>query len=679
MVHIPHEKRGKMDAKACQCIFVGYCSDRKGYRVWDPSAKKVMVSRDVIFYEDCDIPVTPKEKPEHDSRLPFIDSSEESDEEHNEENATTFDSDMDIEQEDISTSTLKSPQTREESQASTSNESVRQKETAPCQEGHPSDETPTPERRRTARAAKPTSKYQEYLQSRKRNARTALLADIVEVPEKKSKSQLSEPKDYTQAVNSPDSHLWSEAMNSEMDSVNRNCTWRLCTLPSGANLITTKWVYKVKVEQSGEIRRKARLVARGFNQELGVDVMETYSPVVKYTTLRLLFAHAVKDDLEIRHLDVETAFLQGDLEEDVYIQQPEGYVDPHHPNYVCKLQKAIYGLKQSGRVWNIKLDGILKGLGLHRCKYDPCVYTFSRNNEDLKLAVFVDDLLAFSNSKRLIQEITKKLQEYITLRDLGDIRRCFNVNITRDRERGLLFMNQTDSIIRILKEYGMEECNPCSTPMSVGSSLTPDASPKSKAELERLSKLPYQNVIGSLMYLLQMTRPDLAYVVSTMSRHNTCYGLEHWNVLKRTLRYLQGTKDCGLCFSRDGNQQLKGYCDGTWGCDLSDGRSVTGFVFILQGAAISWHSRKQPTVATSSTVAEYQALSSATMEALWLRGLAMELSIQGNQPIELMCDNKGAVDLGRNANFSKTTKHVCVKHHFIKESVDGTQIKINRI
>lgn len=376
-----------------------------------------------------------------------------------------------------------------------------------------------------------------------------------------------------------------------MESIVKNRTWKLCALPSGANLISTKWVYEIKSEQDGEARQKARLVARGFTQELGVDFQETYSPVVKYTTLRLLFAHAVKSDLEIRHLDVKTAFLQGDLEEDVYIQQPEGYVDPYHPHLVCRLKKAIYGLKQSGRVWNIKLDKILKDLGLCRCEHDPCVYTSFKDNKELKLAVFVDDLLIFSNSEKLIQDITIKLQEHLTLRDLGEIRKRLSVNITRDREKGLLFMNQTDSITRILKEYGMEECNPCSTPMSIGSTPVADMSPKSKEELEWLSKLPYQNVIGSLMYLLQMTRPDLAYTVSTMSRYNTCYGQEHWKVLKRTLRYLQGTKDYKLCFSRDGNQKLLGHCDATWGCDLRDGKSVTGFIFTLQGGAIIAGSR----------------------------------------------------------------------------------------
>lgn len=236
---------------------------------------------------------------------------------------------------------------------------------------------------------------------------------------------------------------------------------------------------------------------------------------------------------------------------------------------------------------------------------------------ELKLAVFVDDLLMFTSSSGLIEEITAKLQEHLTLRDLGDVKRCLNVNITRDRNRGLLFMDQADSIACILKEYGMEECNPCSTPMSIGSTLVVDTSPKSKAELEWLSKLPYQNVIGPLMYLLQMTRPDLAYDVSTMSRYNTCYGAEHWRVLKRTLRYLKATKDYKLCVSKDGNHQLQGYCDATWVCDLSDGRSTTGFLFILQGVAVSWLSTKQKTPATSSTVAEYQALSSATMEAIW--------------------------------------------------------------
>ena len=294
-------------------------------------------------------------------------------------------------------------------------------------------------------------------------------------------------------------------MDNEMNCIWKNRTWKLCHALTGANILPEKWIYKVNIGNNEDTRYNARYVIKGFNQEESIDFKETYSPVVNFITLRILFAYATKFDLGIVHLDVETAFLQGDIEEDVYVQQPEGYVDPQHPGMVCKLFKAIYGLKQSGRVWNIKLDTILKELNCNRCEYDQCVYTCFKNNEKLIIAVFVDDLIIFSSSKYIANEITGKLQERLSVRTLGDIKKCFNVNITRDRKRGLLHMDQTDSIVRILQEYGMEDCNPSNIPMDPGSILSAHTSLKSQEELQELRKIPYQNVIRSLMYLLQKT------------------------------------------------------------------------------------------------------------------------------------------------------------------------------
>ena len=324
----------------------------------------------------------------------------------------------------------------------------------------------------------------------------------------------------------------------------------------------------------------------------------------------------------------------------------------------------------------MKITGIFIQIGLTPCNYDNCVFHYLTEDDILIVTVFVDDFLAFANKIELIDKLVEKLKNYTKLKDLGDVKRCFNINISRDRDKGLLFMDQTDYIADILKEYKMKDCNPCHIPMDPNQTLSPDLSPKSQMELEYLSKIPFQNVIGSLMFLLQMTRPDLGHVVSTMSRINTSYNEHHWKTLKKTLRYLKATINYKLCYQKSGNQHIIGHCDAAWACNLLDGKSVSGFVFLFQGAAICWHSKKQQTVATSSTVAEYQSLATATMEALWLRGLAMELYIENRTPIQMFCDNKGAVDLAKNANFTRQTRHVCIKHNFIKESVDFKRINV---
>ena len=265
---------------------------------------------------------------------------------------------------------------------------------------------------------------------------------------------------------------------------------------------------------------------------------------------------------------------------------------------------------------------------------------FGENGYILIVAVFVDDLLVFASSLCIIKSFVKLLQKHLTIKDLGDAKKCLSVNITRDRQNGIVYLDQTDKVQSILKEYNTEDCYPCNTPMDLNSPPTADLSPKSQTELQHLTRSSHQNVVGSLMYLMQMTRPDLAYVVSYMSRFNTYFNFQHWKALKRILRYLQGTKDLQLCYRRSESDKLHGFCDCTWACDLTDGKSVTGFVFKCQGGAISWHSRKQTTVATSTTVAEFQTLQSATIEAIWLKGVAEELKLKDfNIPIQIYYDN----------------------------------------
>lgn len=232
-------------------------------------------------------------------------------------------------------------------------------------------------------------------------------------------SEMCEPKTVNEALSSPESHQWRRAMDFEYNSIMKNCTWELCNLPHNEPVVGSKWIFKRKISADGTTQYKARLVAQGFSQVKGVNFEETYAPVVRFTSLRLLFSYAAQRGLDIFHLDVDTAFLHGDLQETMFLQQPQGYVISGQENKVCKLNKSIYGLKQGSRNWNIKLDSALKKLNLTKSNYDSCIYSFYNCNKGIIVALFVDDLVVFTDSIDFLQILKRGLPSICTLKDLG--------------------------------------------------------------------------------------------------------------------------------------------------------------------------------------------------------------------------------------------------------------------
>ena len=260
------------------------------------------------------------------------------------------------------------------------------------------------------------------------------------------------------------------------------------------------------------------------------------------------------------------------------------------------------------------------------------------------------------------------------MKDLGPVQKCLGINIKRDRIECTIELDQADYVSAQLITYGIDECRPTSTLMT-GNMDTDSGQSQNKSFKEK--DFSYQNAVGAFLFLVQATRLDLAYAVSTLSQYNTCYDEMHWSLVKKVFRYLQGTKDNKLQYSKSGSSQLQGYAGASWATNLEDSRSVTGYVFVLQGAAVCWNSRKQPTVALSSTKPEYLALSSTTQEAIWMRNFCLELYLIDPGPITVPCDNTGAIDLGKNPQFSPRTKHINIRHHFVKENIDNKEIEVN--
>ncbi|KAK8600813.1 hypothetical protein V6N12_050661 [Hibiscus sabdariffa] len=362
-----------------------------------------------------------------------------------------------------------------------------------------------------------------------------------------------EPKTYQEAVASPDSEKWLEAMRSEMDSMSENQVWTLVEPPEGIKPIGCKWVFKKKTDMDGNVQTyKGRLVAK-----------------------------AAFHDYEIWQMDVKTAFLNGKLEEDVYMTHPEGFVTPENARKVCKLQRSIYGLKQASRSWNLRFNDAIKEFGFIRNEDEPCVYKKFSGSIVSFLILYVDDILIIGNDVPTLQSIKTWLSSCFSMKDLGEAAYILGVKIYRDRSRRLLGLSQSTYIDKVLKRFSMEESKRGFLPMRHGISLSKEMCPSTPQERERMSQIPYASAIGSIMYAMICTRPDLSYALSMTSRYLANPGEGHWTTVKNILKYLKRTKDEFLVHGGEEKLGIKGYTDASFQTDKDDSRSQSGFEFCL--------------------------------------------------------------------------------------------------
>ena len=471
---------------------------------------------------------------------------------------------------------------------------------------------------------------------------------------------------------SPNSQNWKSATDAEMDSLIKNGTWELTDLPAGKSVIGSKWVFKTKINPDGTFSKfKSGLVAQGFSQRHGIDYNEVFAPVVKHESLRTFFAIANQYDLEVHQMDVNSAYLNGDIDAEVYMKQPEGYVDPNHPNKVCKLRKGLYGLKQGARCWNKKIDKFLKSEGFVASDADPCIYVKRKKGKICILALYVDDTVIATNCKRMLADIKRKLCGQFHMEDLGEVKYILGMMVKRDREAGTLTIDQRCYLEGVLQRFGMENCNPVSTPLEPGRQLR-----KATEDDEEVDTHRYQEIVGCLIYASITTRPDISHAVNVLSQHMAKPNKEHLSAAKRVLRYLRGTTDVGIIFRKSDNFELVGYSDADWAGDVDSRKSTSGYVFLLGGNIISWASKKQPVVALSTTEAEYIALCLATQEAIWLRRLCASVGQAQTKPTKILEDNQGTISMSRNPRDNSRTKHIDIKYHFVREAVEKNETDI---
>lgn len=488
------------------------------------------------------------------------------------------------------------------------------------------------------------------------------------------------PTTYREAVSGPNSAEWLAAMQEEIDEITRNGTWVLEPRPAFVKPVKSKWVYANKFDSNQHLsRRRARLVAKGFTQQHGIDYNETFAPVAKYSTIRFLLALATDEDLNLLQIDVKSAFLNGNLAEAIFLEQPEGFVDPSRPTHVYRLHKALYGLKQASRAWHCVVDSLLKSLGFKQSDSDCSLYIENSSAPPIYIIVYVDDMLLASKSNERLQLTASRIGKKVSIRIESEVTKFLGILICRDWKKGTLHIHSRNIIDQLLEKFGMRNCNPVYVPIPPGMILdSPPSEDPDEGEGRKVQFIPYRELVGSFLHLANTTRPDIAFVSSFLSRFMQEPRFVHWKAAKHVLRYLKGTKDTGISFNRrhDRKQaQLVGYTDSDFAADRIERKSVSGYVFIFAGGAISWRSKKQELVAQSTVEAEYVSMAYAVRETIWLRRMLADLK-QLKTKIDkttLYGDNQGALAIARNDISNERSKHIDVKYHFLKQHVkEGT-------
>ena len=497
------------------------------------------------------------------------------------------------------------------------------------------------------------------------------------------------PKTLKDAMSRSDRKQWWKATQSEYKALLDNNTWDLVEISPQTKTIGTRWVYVVKYDQDGNVERyKARLVAQGFTQKLGINYgeHEVYAPVASFPTIRLLIAIAIKMGAEIEQMDINSAYLNGFINRDVYLRLPEGYDSLVKGQYTqetkatmkkkrraLKLKRTLYGLKQAGRLWNEEFNRRMIENGYRRLEADQSIYTKIIDNKLVIVALYVDDLLIIAMGMDTMIKVKDELKSLFSMKEMGPVHWLLGMKIIRNRVNGSMLLAQPAHVDKILKSMNMEHCKPVDTPM-VPANRVPDNLPPMPKDF------PYRRIVGKLLFIAMATRPDICTAVSYLSSAVSDPTNVDYYQLKRVVRYLKGTRNLGLLFVRSGtpNPQwrdiFKVYADASYADCIKTRRSRTGIVMEFNGTPILWLSKKQSIVAISTMEAEYIAASFASQLTMFIRGVLKDLGFDLKGPTTLFEDNKACIDLANNPETSQRSKHIDVRFHYIRDHVRNQNI-----
>ena len=750
-MHVPIDKRRKLDAKAIEVTLVGYEPGSKGYRLWDRHTHSLRLSRDVTFDESIfpfkqgdlpspaptppapisvqapfipspavavpNTPAPPPPQPSVTSVAPVLQTSappvvtpasppspvQSTDSEAIVQGLLRPDAEHDA----SPSAPVQMPESALAATPSTPPSRFSTLTPLPSTPERPSATPSTPPQRTRAtrtvnRNPAPLTNQSESYQDRMQRAE--LLREMASAPRRSSRAPVPNPRfanadnvarrgrrlgyaellavalvggrdpsTYAEAMRSAEAEEWKAACQYEIDALAKNGTWVLMDLPPGRKAVKSKWVFKLKADG----RYRARLVAKGFTQIPGLDFDETFSPVARFESLRMLLALAALEDWHIHQMDVKSAFLNGELEEEIYMEQPQGFVIAGQEAQVCRLKKAIYGLKQASRAWNLQFHGVLTELGFTRTFADAGVYVYHHHGGDglIVINLYVDDITLMGPSLESIKRLKDSLSTRYDMTDLGEITAYLGMRIVRDRPNKIIYIDQSAYVSEILERFGMVDAHTHNTPLPAGAEVH---LVKYDGEAADSDIRHFQVLIGCLMYLQIGTRPDIAFAVSRLAQYAANPSPQHYKLAQYILGYLAGTKDMCICYNGVMGEGLHGYSDSSLGDQTDDRHSTSGYVFLLAGGAISWSSRKQKTVAQNTTEAEYMAMTDAANQAAWYRSFLEELQYTVDEPIPLHGDNKGAIDLALNPVTGRRSKHIEIKHHAIREYVERSIVTLVR-
>ena len=605
-VHVPNVNRGKLNDKAIKGYLVGYC-DNDGYRIFIPSKNDTIKSANVVFNEQQ---IGPASQP-------------------------------------LEIASNTGPSSDMFRILDTHDDSDKQEAGDLCTD----KDKPTPITDRTLRdrsTIQRPARFNDY----------EVYSSIL---------KLEEPKTYDEAMKSSEYANWKRAMDEEMASHAKHGTWELVKPPNGRKILDNRWVYRVKTNPDGSIERfKARLVAKGYTQTANIDYGETFSPVCRYDTIRALIATAAKENLKLFQIDVETAFLYGDLTEEIYMHQPEGYNDGS--KRVCKMLRPLYGLKQAGRCWNTKFTDVLNKHGMIQSKSDNCLFIRNDHGHKMLMAIYVDDGIVAVQDEAEFFTFMDKLKKHFNIR--VTTLNCFlGLQVERMKD-GSLFLHQEAFTRKILERFGDSKTSPI--PVKKSSLKVDYGQPnddgmiKIKEAKLLSSEYPYRSVVGSLLYLAMGTRPDIAYAVSLVSRKLDNPTETDWEIVQTTLRYLRKTIGNGIVYNNEDDRSLMLFSDADNNSCAETRRSRTGVISFYGGGAITWRSKLQEAVSNSTTEAEFMAAADATKDLIWLKRLFSEIADNVSLPI-LQIDNQSTIKYIKNPVFHARTKHIDQRYKFVQD------------
>lgn len=684
-VHIHSHNRGKLDPRAHKCIFLGFSPTQKGYKCFDPKSGKYYVSMDVTFFEKQPFFEKNSIPGENDSEISFWEQISLPKSVEN----SSVEPIISVTNPRISQPINSQPR---ETQVENNLEPPTELRVYSRRRTQPSNIPPAPEVGQSSDSTEvqgttslsptslpnlePSIEFFEPIAIRKgvRSCTTKhpisnfvsyhkLSPDFKAFSTRIMDDEL--PKSIHEALEVP---RWREAVFEELKALKKNDTWDLTSLPEGKKCVGSKWVFTIKYHADGSVERyKARLVARGFTQTYGLDYEETFAPVAKLNTVRVLLSLAANLDWPLRQFDVKNAFLNGELEEEVYMEAPPGFDELNKDGRVCKLKKSIYGLKQSPRAWFERFTRTVKQHGYTQAHSDHTMFYKHNHGKIAILIVYVDDIVMTGDDIVELESLKNFLSNQFEVKDLGQLKYFLGMEVARS-SKGIV-ISQRKYVLDLLKETGLLGCKPVATPIDPNQKLEKEDGAKA------VDKNRYQKLVGKLIYLAH-TRPDIAFAVSLVSQFMHCPSEKHSKAVHRILHYLKGSPGKGIMFSKNGSRRVEIFTDADWGGSSTDRRSTTGYCSFVWGNLVTWRSKKQPVVSRSSAESEFRAMAQGVCELLWLRKILEELKVEGDKPMRLYCDNKSAINIAQNPVQHDRTKHVEIDRHFIKEKLENGDICI---